>query len=159
MSEEHRDQLGLWETERDVRRRQAVTWQRMYDEFQASLNTPDRVTEWGMTLRQLICLRCGAPAYYGTIDTNHDLGYCGCPNETDPTWSQYEKKSGWRGVETPEGERRGQLNEDEMQDRWDDDKLPHCECGHSFGLHPHGTGCYLYCGCQGYEANAPMTTH
>lgn len=154
------DQLGLWETDEDIRRRQAVTWNRMYREFQESLAAPPiKHPDYDFYLDQEICLRCGESSYSGTITINHDLGWCGCPNESDPTWKHFEKSSGWRGVVDADGNRRGQLTPEEMADRWDCDKLPHCECGHSFGLHKYGRSCYLYCGCDGYEANAPTTTH
>lgn len=155
------EQLALWDTEQDQRRQQSLNWQEMYDEFQASLNTPDEVDEYGNTFKQLICLRCGQASYYGTIHLNHDLGHCGCPTDHDPTWSKYEKAPGFQCVYTPDGDTRSMLTDEERLDRWDADKLPRCQCGCPFGLHDYGGWCGV-ChpdDCEGYEANAPTTTH
>jgi hypothetical protein len=153
------EQLGLWPTRQEERAEQSHRWHRMYDEFQASLNTPDEITKWGMKLKQLVCLRCGQPSYYGTIDINHDLGYCGCPTDHDPTWSRYEKAPGFQCVYMPDGSTRSMLTDEEMCDRWENGKTVPCICGHAFGLHQWGSGCHIYCGCDGYEASAPTTTH
>lgn len=156
------EQLGLWDTDADVRRNRTITWSRMRREFRASLNTPSEFhPDSGCELKQEVCLRCGHAAYYGTLDLNHDLGHCGCPVDQDPTWSRYEKAPGFRSVYLPDGSTRSMLTEEEMLDRWDADKLPRCQCGCPFGLHRGGCWCGI-ChpeDCQGYEAKDPTTTH
>jgi hypothetical protein len=153
-------QLGLWHTGEELRDEQAITWNRMYGEFQAAQNLPDEIDEWGNTFKQYVCLRCGQGVYYGTISLDHDFGWCGCPVDLDPAWSKYEPGPGFRSV-IDGGEIRSHLTEDEMRDRWDADKLPRCQCGCSFGLHTYGRWCGVChpADCGGYEAVTASTIH
>lgn len=145
------EQLPLWLDADDLRRAQAVTWNRMRREFVAGMNLPRIPTDYDFTLEASVCLRCGYIGDAGVMDINHDLGYCGCPNEHDPAWKNYEKAPGFRSVWN-NGTIRSLLTEEEMSNRWDVGKLPLCaDCGHAFGLHSYGRSCSLYCGCGGYE--------
>jgi hypothetical protein len=148
------EQLGLWETQDERWKRQQREWNRMKAEFVESLGLPDR--PGGAD----VCLRCGFVDASYSIFINHDGGWCGCPVKHDPTWSQLPPREDGKGTRGHSRQgRTGHLTPEEMVDRWEVGKLPPCECGHPFGLHSYGTTCYMYCGCRGYEASAPTTTH
>jgi len=141
-------QLPLWEEAGERVRRLQIERNRLIDDFIASLN---------LGRLESVCLRCGTVGSIAHISTSHDLGWCGCPNEFDPAWSKLPKGPGFQSV-IDNGKVRSHLTEAEMADRWDATRLPLCVCGHAIGLHSHGM-CSLYCGCQVYEASAPMTVH
>jgi hypothetical protein len=95
-----------------------------------------------------LCGRCGTIDWTGHVSTSHDLGYCGCPNDRDPTWSRSEKGPGYQSI-THNGRVRSQLTTEELCERWDRRYLPDCaECGHPWGLHQHNRFCTTYCGCD-----------
>lgn len=126
-----------------ARREQARRWNEQRD-----TNPDGRPLEAGQTW----CGRCGKTVQKYDIVINHDLGYLGCPNEHDPTWSRFPVGKGFRGVIDPT-RTSVHLTEDEMCDRWDRQHFPDCAaCGDPWGLHNHGGSCYLYCGCHGYVA-------
>lgn len=81
------------------------------------------------------CGRCGTIGWTGHISTSHDLGYCGCPNDVDPTWSRFEKAPGFQSV-WDDGKIRSMLTDRELsEDRWDRQFFADCECGCACGLH------------------------
>lgn len=104
------------------------------------------------------CGRCGAWTYYGTRAINHDLGYCGCPIETDPVWREHPPGRGFRTIVDVDGRWRSQLfGEGEMENRYDAALLPLCEtCFHPHGLHPWGRPCSLCHDCDGYTLRRPI---
>lgn len=95
---------------------------------------------------QYRCGRCGALAFAGTFDFNHDCGWGGCYADTEPT----------RGT----GKTIHQVGLSAY--RHDSQHHPHCArpgCGHARGIHqsvprtaPEDSTCYEYCGCRGYIA-------
>lgn len=102
------------------------------------------------------CGRCGETVYPYDLTINHDLGYCGCPVESDPTWKRYPRREDGRGfrghgaVGYPgEG---GTLTVEDLCDRWDRQFFPDCTCGHPWGLHEDHDRCLAWCGCFEYEA-------
>jgi hypothetical protein len=102
------------------------------------------------------CGRCGETVREFELVNNHDLGYCGCPTEVDPTWKLLTDRRpdgrGWRGGAFIG--RTGQLTEDELCDRWDRQYIPDCErCGHPWGVHSYGQTCTVYCGCRIYRGH------
>lgn len=102
------------------------------------------------------CGRCGHVGHVGEMLSNHDLGYCGCPIEYDPTWSKLTDRRpdgrGWRGGAFVG--RSGQLTEAELFGRWDRQFIPDCTCGCPWGVHDYGQTCIAYCGCRIYQAVA-----
>ena len=104
------------------------------------------------------CGRCGANDRTATIHLNHDLGYSGCPIDSDPTWSRYPRRQdghGWRGGGIEGYPTSGILLEDDLCDRWDRKYFPDCECGHPKGIHASGHAtafCIARCGCSEYGA-------
>lgn len=149
------DQLDLFDTlsGADDRRDRERAAQDAY----RALRSGPRPDGQSMAEDEAWCGRCGHNAYYGTLDMNHDLGYCGCPTELDPTWSKYERRPdglGWRGHGVVGHEGGGLLSEDELCDRWDRQYVPDCACGHPWGLHDDGLRCIAYCGCDTYSGAA-----
>ena len=105
------------------------------------------------------CGRCGQNTFAYGLTINHDLGYCGCPVEVDPTWSRYPRRAdgrGFRGHGAVGHANHGLLTVDELCDRWDRQYFPDCTCGHPWGVHcraDHPTfdfACGTSCGCSIY---------
>lgn len=96
------------------------------------------------------CGRCGQTVRDYDMVNNHDLGYCGCPAELDPTWSRYPAAPGFRTINDG-GRARTMLTKEELCERWDRQFIADCRCRHPFGVHRYGSACGAYCGCRGYE--------
>lgn len=100
------------------------------------------------------CGRCGETVHAGALFNTHDIGYCGCPVETDPVFRTRKPLPGFRrveGVTSPMGD-------EHLTTRWDRAYFADCTCGHPWGLHGllGGGGnntlaadCLL-CACQAY---------
>ncbi|MDN5758693.1 MAG: hypothetical protein L0H59_09190 [Tomitella sp.] len=117
-----------------------------WDERRSSC--PDgRVLEVGETW----CGRCGATIGHYDLVINHDLGFLGCPAESDPTWSRYKTV----GFRCAVGYGQGILTVADLCDRWDRQHFADCACGHPWGVHGDGATCQAYCACQAYTVNDP----
>jgi hypothetical protein len=88
------------------------------------------------------CGRCGEIIFNYSLVINHDLGYCGCPVEFDPVLKLNPGPGFRHGVP---------FSIDELNNRWDRQFFPDCECGDACGIHDVNGFCIAYCGCHEYR--------
>ena len=131
------EQLVILSPEEQARRELVATQRQAYRERRRvrpdGLPLPDGM-DW--------CGRCGETVFAYSMVINHDLGYCGCPVEFDPVL-KLAPGPGFRWG-TP-------FDRDQINNRWDRQFFPDCECGDSCGIHKSDGLCIACYRCDEYR--------